>query len=936
MSTATDEDARLQLLQTLGVLDSPPEASFDTLVDCAVALTGCPIGLLTLTDRQRYWFKARRGLEAADAAREAAFCEHTLRQVDLFEIPDALQDARFASLPLVAQAPHVRFYAGVPLECDGLRVGTLCVLDTQPRALDPQQRTALHGLGRAASALLSQRRIERTLQEHSTRLHDLARASGDWMWELDDQLRYRWISGEFEPITGIPVDAFLGRRVEDQPRLDPSGRALAGPRGLHALLERREPFSRAITAKTTPRGTLYISRSAMPVFAADGGFRGWRGTARDVTAQLRTEREAQLRHELLTKLSSQLPGALFQYHVDTQGRGHYLYVSEGVRELFGVARPTGPDEHFDASVPWRLLHPDDAHGFRASLEAAVRELVPWTREYRIVREDGGVRWLDTRAAPERLADGGTLFHGFTTDITERKQTELALRETEARWDRAADAAGIGLIEIDLADQRLSLDRRACHVHGLPHPHAPLGLEAWLAMIHEDDRAGARFGLERARHPGGHTEGRVRVTGGDGMQRHMELAADARVDAHGRVTALLGTCRDVSEHIAHERLRRDKDAAERANHAKSQFLSRVSHELRTPLNSIIGFAQLMALDPRAPLPPEQRQRLAGVQRAGGHLLELIDEVLDLTRIERQDFHLPLQPVDLTDAVAGCLRVLQPLAERHQVALAEPAAAPCWVQADGRALEQVVMNLLSNAIKYNRPGGRVQLRLAEDATHVKLSVVDQGQGLDAAQQSQLFQPFNRLGAERSRVEGTGLGLVIARELTLAMEGRLEVHSEPGRGSSFTVVLWTSDAPALAAAPDIEPTAPMPLHPGLPQAQRTVLYIEDEPLNVLLMEEVFRLRPAWRLEVATDGTQGLQRARPLQPDLLLIDMNLPDMGGLQVIQRLRGDAATAGLRCIAFSADAMREQIDAAMAAGFDDYWTKPIDVARVLELLGQTLA
>jgi CheY-like chemotaxis protein len=251
--------------------------------------------------------------------------------------------------------------------------------------------------------------------------------------------------------------------------------------------------------------------------------------------------------------------------------------------------------------------------------------------------------------------------------------------------------------------------------------------------------------------------------------------------------------------------------------------------------------------------------------------------------------------------------------------------------------VLINLVSTAIKYNRPGGAVRLQLATDATHVQLSVVDEGHGLDAAQQAQLFQPFNRLGAEQRRVEGTGLGLVIARELTLAMEGRLEVRSTPGQGSSFTVVLWSSDAAAAPVEP--EPTAPMPM-PAAPrttqaEAPRRVLYIEDEPLNVMLMEEVFRLRPAWTLQVAMDGAQGLEMARTRRPDLLLVDMNLPDMSGLEVIRALRADAATAGLHCIAFSADAMREQVDAALAAGFDDYWTKPIDVTQVLERLGQVL-
>ena len=937
--SAIDEDLCLRWLQSLeGKPRAASCAGFDALLDTAAAFTGCPIALIWLAEGSHFGVQAHRGLQLAEVPHALAFCEHTLRHGKLLEIADARQDVRFAALPLVVGAPHLRYHAGVPLECDGIRIGSLCVLDSQQHKLSPAQQTGLESLARAAGALLSQQRMRQALLEQSVRLNDLARASGDWMWELDEQLRYRWISGEFEAVTGVPAHVCIGQPMDDEPQLDASGVAPRNsplePPSLHALLQRRQPFNRTITVKTTARGTLYISRSAMPVFDDEGRFGGWRGTARNVTAQIEAERKAQINHERLTKLSSQLPGAIFQYRVDAWGDGRYLYVSEGVRDLFGVAHPQGPDEGFDASMPWRLLHPDDAQGLRDSLDEAVRHLKPWTREFRILREDGGVRWLDTRATPERLPDGSTLFHGFTADITERKQIELALRDTEARWERAADAAGIGLVEFDLERGLLTFDRRACNVHGLPHPHVPLRLDSWLAMVHDEDRPGLRISIERARHPGGHTEGRARVTGADGVMRHLELAADARADVHGQVGTLLGTCRDISEHTVHERLRHDKEAAERANHAKSQFLSRVSHELRTPLNGIIGFAQLMALDERHPLPAEQRQRLAGVQRAGGHLLELIDEVLDLTRIERQDFQLPLQPSDLSEAVASALRVLQPLAERHGVNLPPAPALPCWVQADSRALEQVVLNLLSNAIKYNRPGGAVRLQLVDDPTQVKLSVIDEGDGLDAAQQAQLFQPFNRLGAERRRVEGTGLGLVIARDLTLSMEGRLEVASERGRGSSFTVVLWASEA-AAPPAEAADSIAPAPVQ-ALPDDARTVLYIEDEPLNVLLMEEVFRLRPAWTLQIAEDGTQGLDVAPALQPDLLLIDMNLPDMSGLQVIQHLRRDPATAALRCIAFSADAMREQIDAAMAAGFDDYWTKPIDVARVLELLGQALA
>ncbi len=934
LSVVSDDEARLQMLQGLGLLDSAPEACFDALVDCAAALTGCPIALLSLTDSQRQWFKARRGLDAIEVPREIAFCDHAIRQPTLLEVPNALEDLRFSSSPLVTQSPHVRFYAGVPLEIEGVRLGTLCVLDIQPRELRPEQRDGLQSLACAVTELLRQRRAQHALQEQAMRLHDLARASGDWMWELDDELRYRWISGEFEAITGLSPEAIIGQRVTDEPRLDARGATLPHYGGLLWLLERRMPFARAITAKATPQGMLYVSRSAMPVFDGNGNFRGWRGTARDVTGQILAEREAQLQHELLRKLSSQVPGVIFQYRVDTNGQGRYLYASEGVREMFGVEPPSEDGSRIDPSVPFRLLHPDDEPGFRDSIDEAVRELKPWSREFRVVHGDGSVRWLDSRAMPERLVDGSTLFHGFTADITDRKQIELALRETELRWERAADAAGIGLVELDVARGLLQLDRRACTVHGLPYPHAPLPLQQWLAMVHQDDLLQVRRGLEHALKAGGHTEGRLRIVRADGSVRHIELAAEARGDGHGRVHVLLGTFRDVSEQIVNDRLRRDKEAAERANHAKSEFLSRVSHELRTPLNSILGFAELMALDRDHPLPLEQQRRLAGVQRAGHHLLDLIDEVLDLTRIEREEFDLPLQPVDLSQALANCLRVVQPLAASHGIELPSPPELPCWVQGESRALEQVLINLLSNAIKYNRLGGRVQLQTTIDALQVKLAVIDEGEGLDAQQQAQLFQPFNRLGAERRRIEGSGLGLVITRELVVAMEGRLEVHSAPGAGSRFTVVLWAADATGAPVPHHARAEPAVTLAPVAPAA-RNVLYIEDEPLNVILMQEVFRTREGWTLHVAEDGARGLQMAHAMKPDLLLIDMNLPDTNGLAIIGKLRSDPATAGLRCVAFSADAMREQIEAARAAGFDDYWTKPIDLKKVLGLLQQEL-
>jgi CheY-like chemotaxis protein/anti-sigma regulatory factor (Ser/Thr protein kinase) len=257
----------------------------------------------------------------------------------------------------------------------------------------------------------------------------------------------------------------------------------------------------------------------------------------------------------------------------------------------------------------------------------------------------------------------------------------------------------------------------------------------------------------------------------------------------------------------------------------------------------------------------------------------------------------------------------------------------VQADRRGLDQVLMNLLSNAIKYNRVGGRVGVALHARAGRLQLAISDEGAGLTAQQQQRLFQHFDRLGAEAGRVEGTGLGLVISLDLAQAMGAELAVQSQPGVGSTFTLVLPIAQAPQpdAAAAP-----APADPHASAPGPQRQVLYIEDERLNVVLMEEVFRTRPEWALSIAEDGAEGLQMARELRPHLVLIDMNLPDTTGLALIRSLRSDPATLPLRCIALSADAMNEQIDAALAAGFDEYWTKPIDVPRMLQDLSRRLA
>jgi PAS domain S-box-containing protein len=927
------EDARrLARLRELRAVDKPASAGLDALVACALRLTHAPIALITLVDDSRQWLAARAGIELEMQAREHAVCAHAILGSELLEVPDLGANPRFCDKPFASGEPRLRFYAGQPLLIDGLTVGALCVMDLEPRRLGDEERALLAQLGRAAAELLQSHQRHCEAVQQRARLADFARAAGDWMWESDDQHRYRWLSGALGPLTGLAPEALLGEPMDDAELLDERGALQSGGPRLHALLERHEPFNRVITTMTTPRGDLHISRSAVPVFDDGGRFAGYRGTARDVSAAMSSAGAARRNQDLLRQLAAQVPGALFSVREGPDARTEYLFVSEGAARMFGLQ---AADLKADAQAFSRRVSADDLPMLRAAIADSAARGTPFEHEFRLAMADGSWRWVEVRAAPTMQADGSVLWHGFATDTTERRATAAALREHEERWQLAVAAGGIGVAHFTLADMRIVLDPRACVTHGRDPRRPALALAEWVAQIDAADREAALAGVHRTLATSLPFEGRYRIHRPDGSVRWLEFILRATRDADGRPDGVIGTCRDVHEQQIAAELQRAKQEAERDSQAKTQFLSRVSHELRTPLNGILGFAQLMALDRELPLAGEQAQRLASVQRAGRHLLGLVDDVLELSRIEQTEFSLSLQAVALDAAIAAAAQGVHSLAEAGGVAIELPPPSGQWVRGDARAIRQVLSNLLTNAIRFSRHGARVSVRLEparEEGKPVAIHVVDRGAGISPAEQARLFRPFERVersGDERRLIGGSGLGLVIAQRLVTAMGGRISVHSEPRTGSTFTVALT-----ACAAADDAV-GAPAVLPPAAPRAAPRLLYIEDELLNQLLMQEVLRARPGWQLQIAEDGRSGLELARTGGFDLLLIDMNLPDTDGLALIRALRAAPQTAGLRCIALSADVLAEQIAAARAAGFDDYWTKPIDVPRVLAGLDAAL-
>ena len=544
-------------------------------------------------------------------------------------------------------------------------------------------------------------------------------------------------------------------------------------------------------------------------------------------------------------------------------------------------------------------------------------------------KSGQPYWVDLEVRP-MVDEAGELegFVGVQTDVTRDIEREQALMEATRRVDLATENAAIGLWELDLSTNVARWNGQMFEKFGFESGRGQPSEDAVWAMLNEEDRASRRPDfLQQAADPmvaRWRGEFRVRKLAGGWRWLRSECAFERNDDGHA--LRALGTTVDVTaEHEAVDERAARADADAR-NLAKTVFLSRMSHELRTPLNAVIGYAQLLGSG-ATPLPEAALDRLKRIERSGWHLLALIDDVLDLSRIESDAMSVIPVSMSLCDIAREAAVLVEPRVLQMGLTL-DLDLPPLWVLADATRVQQILSNLLSNAVKYNRAGGAVSVRLYQQDGMAFVDVADTGLGLTAEQQAMLFQPFNRLGREYSSIEGTGIGLSIARALAKLMSGDITFSSIAGQGSVFTLSLPLAEHGAPAVEPEQSANAP------LTDCTLDVLCVEDNDVNAIVLEEsIRRLWPSWTVRRAATAAGALQALREAPCDLLLLDINLPDQTGLHMLAQARLENLVAASRVVVLSADVMPETRRAAGDAGVKKFLDKPFRLADLKRILDQ---
>jgi len=651
------------------------------------------------------------------------------------------------------------------------------------------------------------------------------------------------------------------------------------------------------------------------------------GQVRDVTESRRAEALLYESRSRLQSILDHAPAAIYLMDLD----GRFVVINDELERVLGAPRDQALGELREHVLPARA-----AAQHRANDLEVVRRGAAIMFEETAPGPDGEHIYQSVKF-PLRDQTGAVYgVGGISTDVTDQRTAERERERALADLEEAQQLARVGSWSWNPQTEQVSWSAQMYAIFDRDPAAGPPSIGEFLTYAHPEDRERVADAYAQALGGQAALELECRIVTGADVQRTVHLLAHKEPDRPG---SYLGTVQDVTRQRRGERERFElleaSARAESANRAKSEFLARMSHELRTPLNSIIGFSQVLQLEQLA---PRHHKDIDHILKAGNFLLALVNEVLDLARIESGQMTISLEPVALADTIHDALTLVAPLARDRDVSLnldTDGLAHDGHVHADRNRLKQVLLNVLSNAIKYNRPGGQVDISFQiTDNGRVRTMVADTGTGIAPEHLAKLFEPFERLGAERTDVEGTGLGLALSKALIEAMGGTIEVESKLGSGTTFGVELAAAQRPRAERQPS-------PGERQLPERdadakRKLILYIEDNLSNLTLVERILERQPSVELISALQGTLGLELARQHRPDLVILDLHLPDIPGTDVLTRLKAEPATRETPVIVITADASARHADRVRTLGATDYMTKPIDVPKFIAIIANNLA
>ena len=921
---------RLTALAGFEILDTAPEPLFDSLIELAAMTFEAPIALISLIDANRQWFKACIGLDVDHTERDISFCQHAIRGDDVFVVPDALADDKFAENPLVTGAPFIRFYAGAPLIThEGHPLGTLCIIDTVPRAdFDAMQVGKLQSLADSVMQALELRRaarerarIEVVSQERQALLVQAERMAGVGTWFLDVATDKTTWSDEVYRIHGIDPSNGSPQLAEALACYRPDDARIVGECIARAVASGEAFDIQARIVRPDGEERDVLVRGACRS-GPDGVVTGLFGAFQDVTALRLADaalRESEARQRYLLDNTTDMI-------IRTGRDGTTLEVSPGCRQ-FGYE----PEDIMAVSQA-SLIHPDDLQRALAARAGNFGSQGPnrtVVREFRFRTKSGDYRWIQGNPTAIRADDGSiTQIISAFRDVTLKKEAEFALAEKEAHYRLLAENARDIITCYDAAGCATYVSPAVTAILGY-QPEELVGRKPW-GLLHPDDvkPTMAHVAAYVAAGPGADSvRYEYRVFRKDGTMVWLEASAKAIFEpGTSRLIELQDAVRDVSTRKAMEiELATARDAAVEAIAVKSDFLANMSHEIRTPLTAILGFSSLLTA--RSDLTETAMGHVKRVNGASKALLAIVNDILDFSKLEAGQMSISPSVVDVSELAQDAIAMFAPQAEEKSLWLEfeEVSSAPPLVLIDPDRVRQVLLNLIGNAIKFT-DSGTVRLSMGYDPDRgvVRFEVQDTGSGMDEVQCQKLFQRFSQVDASSTRRHGgTGLGLAISKALVEAMDGDIGVTSVAGQGSTF---YFEIQAPAGTAARSAEVSFK---GDDVNLSGIRVLLADDNASNRVLARLLLEQLGAEVTEVE-DGQQVLSAAAQVPFDVILLDLHMPVMDGIEALRRLRADdGPNQNVPVLAFTADSFDSALDEG--GGFDGIVGKPIVAAEFVSEL-----